>query len=168
MDIYTKGMGFDSDGEVVYSDDDLIMLQGKLFLLNRIMFHLLTEPGSYAPTPKIGLGLTRFIGRANNTNTLKELQKEINYYFRTVGDMYPYTVSSSVSRISNSEAELRLTVSGPNLSQSVELLLDITNGRLISSLSFNGEEETEVISITRTEEAGEVNPYIARLNQRRS
>ncbi|MGD9697416.1 hypothetical protein, partial [Acinetobacter sp.] len=151
----TVGFGWDENGEMVTEGDNAAILTSKDFILNYVMFHLMTAPGEYGPNPRIGLGLLDILGVPNLDEYLYQIQSDINMYFRGLTDLPPYKVTSVVTKTSNTSVLVELTVTGPNMYGQSEVLVDVEKGRIVQKYSYE-DEETVVISTTNTQSAAEI------------
>jgi len=166
MDIRSTGLGWTSDGLIVEdSDKKATFISGSKLLMNLIMFHLLTEPGSYKPDPNLGLGLLSLIGKSNTEVNRSELESEINAYFLSLTQFLPYRVRAKVTEIAPHQIEVKISLLGPNLVEDSQLLIDIREGRIVDANTFVEEEEELSESIVEVRKGEEENPYLARLSQ---
>ena len=165
MNKYSQGYGWDNEGDIIAEDGKPLQISGSKFLLNVIMFHLLTEPGTYKPAPNAGLGLLQMVGVPNTENIHALIKKEINSYFRQLSSIKPYRVIAKVTPTDKHAVDITLSITGPDLEEEAHLLIDVEKGRIIDSMDFVEEAET-VVSTTETETADEVNSYLARLSNK--
>jgi len=167
MDMYSRGLGWTSDGKIVEDNNQRpAMIEGSKLLMNIVMFHLLTEPGSYKPSPNLGLGLLRLIGKGNTDTNRSMLEEEINSYFVGLTDLMPYRVRARVTQTGPSSIEIRITLLGPNLAEDNILLLEIKEGRIVNAESFVEQLEALPESIVEVRSVEQENEYLARLSRR--
>jgi hypothetical protein len=166
VNINNKALAWHPEEQLLVGEDNRpLSINGAWLIKNLIYFHLITEPGTYQPATNLGLGILRRIGQVNNETQRRQLQKDINDYFRLRSEMFPYYVDAVVEPDESDPHTLylRLYVRGPAISQREHLLLSIKNGRISYIDEYQTENQIDLPESTIEIRSGSVeNPFLAR------
>jgi len=125
------GLGWTSDGDILQTSSyKLKKLRGFDNFIRRLMFILITEPGTYFYNPSVGVGLTRFVGRVNNKQTRDEIKNTILSALNFNDTTYPYTPSVNVKYINPKSIKISISLIGDSVSFSTAIALNIKDGKL--------------------------------------